>query len=48
MLSLPANGEVLSLKIDNVIKENFIMKNGRVSIEEVGSGFHQFELDFNK
>ena len=36
------------VKIDNQISKDFVLKDGRVIIEEVGSGLHQFELNFKE
>ena len=43
-VSLPAKGEVVELKIDNQINNDFTLRNGRVIIKNIGSGLHQFEL----
>jgi hypothetical protein len=45
-VSLPANGEVITLKTDNQISTDYVLKDGRVIIENIGSGAHQFELRF--
>jgi alpha-L-rhamnosidase len=43
-VSLPAKGEVAELKVDNQVSKNFTLKDGRVIVENIGSGLHQFEL----
>jgi hypothetical protein len=45
-ISLPAKGEVLVLKIDNQISKDYVIKDERAIIENIGSGSHQFELKF--
>lgn len=47
-VSLPTNGEVLELKVDNQVFENYKTKDGRVIIENIASGSHQFEIKFEK
>lgn len=45
-VSLPAKGEVAELKIDKQISKNYTLKDGRIIIENIDSGSHQFELRF--
>ena len=45
-VSLPAKSEIIELKVDNQVSKNYTLIDGRVIIENIGSGEHQFEIKF--
>jgi len=46
-VSLPSKGERFNLIVDNRIRKDYKLLNGRVIIENMSSGIHQFELKFD-
>jgi hypothetical protein len=46
-VSLPSKGKSFNLVVDNRIYKNYTLLNGRVIIENISSGIHQFELNFD-
>ncbi len=47
-VSLPVKGDVKELKIDNEVVKNYTLDDGRLIINKIGSGKHQFEIKFAK